>query len=74
MPYTMEQFRKDYLKAHIRELPPEDRLEGLDPEERLKGLNPDERLKGLDPEERLKGLDPRVIEAYLERLKSAKLQ
>ena len=56
MPYTMEQFRKDYLKAHIRELPPEDRLEGLDPEERLKGL------------------DPRVIEAYLERLKSGKLQ
>ena len=65
MPYTMEQFRKDYLKAHIRELPPEDRLEGLDPEERLEGLNPDERLKGLDP---------RVIEAYLERLKSGKLQ
>ena len=101
MPYTMEQFKKDCLKAHIRELPPEDRLEGLapedilkrlnpeerlkgldpedrlkglDPEDRLKGLAPEERLKGLDPEERLKGLDPRVIEAYLERLKSGKLQ
>jgi hypothetical protein len=58
MPYTMEQFRKEYIKAHLMDLDPEDRLKGLDPEDRLKGLDPEDRLKGLDPEDRLKGLDP----------------
>ncbi len=74
MPYTMEQFRKDYLRAHINELPPEEVLARYDPEERLKGLEPEERLKGLEPEERLKGLEPHVIEAYLEMLKNDRLQ
>jgi hypothetical protein len=81
MPYTMEQFRKDYIKAHLRELDPdevlsmfgpEDRLKGLKPETRLKGLDPEARLKGLDPEARLKGLDPEIIEAYLKKLKKRK--
>jgi hypothetical protein len=38
MPYTMEDFKRDYLK----ELTPEERLEGLSPEERLEGLSPEE--------------------------------
>ncbi len=63
MPYTMEQFRKDYVKAH---------LEDLDPEERLKGLKAEERLKGLKTQERLKGLKMEDIEAYLESLKKKK--
>ena len=33
MPYTMEQFRKDYVKAHLGDLDPEDRLKGLSAEE-----------------------------------------
>ena len=33
MPYTMEEFRKDYIKAHLSELEPEERLKGLRPEE-----------------------------------------
>ena len=74
MPYTMEQFRKDYVKAHIGKLPPEDVLAQFDPEDRLKGLDLEDRLKGLDLEDRLKGLDPRQIEAYLERLKQDKVQ
>jgi hypothetical protein len=38
MPYTMEQFRKEYVKAHLGDLDPEERLKGLRAEERLKGL------------------------------------
>ena len=63
MPYTLEQFRKDYVKAYLAE---------LDPEEVLSRFNPEERLKGLDSEERLKGLDPEEIEAYLKKLKKKK--
>jgi len=39
MPYTMEQFRKDYVKAHIGLLDPEEILSKFKIEERLKGLN-----------------------------------
>jgi hypothetical protein len=67
MPYTMEQFRKDYVKAHLPELnpdevlsmfTPEDRLKGLAAKDRLKGLAPEDRLEGLAPKDRLKGLAP----------------
>jgi len=60
MPYTMEQFRKEYVRAH---------LEDLDPDEILSRFKPDERVKGLKPDERLKGLKPEEIEAYLKKLK-----
>jgi hypothetical protein len=46
MPYTMEQFKKDFLKKHVNELPPEERLKGLSPEELLAGLSPNV-LKGM---------------------------
>ncbi len=38
MPYTMEQFQKDYIKAHIGVLDPEEVLSKFKTEERLKGL------------------------------------
>jgi hypothetical protein len=38
VPYTLKDFRRDYLKK----LTPEERLEGLSPEERLKGLPAEE--------------------------------
>ena len=60
MPYTMEQFRKDYVKAHLPELNPDEVLSMFTPEDRLKGLAPKDRLEGLAPEE---------IEAYLKKLK-----
>ena len=63
MSYTMEKFRKDYVKAHLRDLDPEDRLKGLEAEDRLKGLEAEDRLKGLEAEE---------IEAYLNKLKKKK--
>jgi hypothetical protein len=51
MPYTMEDFRHDYLKEHISQLTFEERLEGVPVEERLKGVPAEERLKGLSAKE-----------------------
>jgi len=59
----MEQFRKEYVKAHLAE---------LDPEEVLSIFAPEEVLSRFDPEDRLKGLDPKEIEAYLKKLKKQK--
>jgi hypothetical protein len=61
MPYTMEDFEKDFTKEHLHLLPPEERLKGLAPEEILKEFAPEEILKGLAPEDRLKGLAPEEI-------------
>ncbi|KOR27484.1 hypothetical protein TI04_13210, partial [Achromatium sp. WMS2] len=67
MPYTLDDFERDYLRSHVHLLPPEDRLKGLrpadllkslKPEERLEGLRPADLLKRLKPEERLEGLEP----------------
>ena len=73
MSYTMEQFKKDFIIAHLGELDPEVRLKGLDPEMRLKGLDPKDVLSRYDSETRLKGLDPEIIEAYLKKLKKRKM-
>jgi hypothetical protein len=67
MPYTVEDYKKDFKEEFLAKLTPEERLKGLPPEERLKGLPPEERLKGLPPEEILKRLPQEVIEAYIKR-------
>jgi hypothetical protein len=51
MPYTMEDFKRDFLKEHLKDLTPEERLAGLSLEQRLAGLSPEERLAGLSAEE-----------------------
>jgi hypothetical protein len=56
----MEQFRKEYVKAHLPELSPDEVLSMFTPTDRLKGLALEDRLEGLDPEE---------IETYLKKLK-----
>jgi hypothetical protein len=61
MPYTMADFRRDYILEHFPELTAEDQrrvLQKLPPEERLKDL-----LKDLSPEE---------IESYLKVLRAAR--
>ena len=52
----MEQFRKEYVKAHLGDLDPEEVLSKFSLEDRLKGLGAEDRLKGLRAEDRLKGL------------------
>jgi hypothetical protein len=58
MPYTMEDFRRDFTKEFLTKLTPEERLEGLSPEEVLKALSPEEVLKALPRQ---------AIEDYLKR-------
>jgi len=72
MPYTMEQFQKDYIKAHIEVLDPEEILSKFNTEERLKGLGAEEIFSKFNTEERLKGLGAEEIEFYLEKLKKGK--
>ncbi len=42
MPYTMADFRHDYVKEHLKDLTLEERLGGLSPEELVEGLSPDQ--------------------------------
>jgi hypothetical protein len=63
MPYTFEDFYRDFTRGHLNDLTPEERLEGLSSEERLKGLSPEEILKSFSPEE---------LEIYLSNLQRQK--
>lgn len=76
MPYTIEDFEKDYIREHLYVLSPEEVLKKYSPEEVLNKYSPEERLKGLSLEERLKGLSaeeldglPPEIMRYLSELK-----
>src|SRR5262249_36657429 len=42
MPYTMQDFRRDYVKEHLEKLTLEERLEGLSLEELLQRFSPDQ--------------------------------
>jgi hypothetical protein len=67
VPYTLEQFRKEYDEKLVERLTIEQRVKGLKPEEYviaikpedyLKVLKPEERIQGMKPEERLQGMKP----------------
>ncbi len=62
MPYTLDDYYREYTIPFVESLPPEIRL---------RGLKPDEVFKSFSPEERLKGLPPEVIEEYLSKIKSS---
>jgi Mg/Co/Ni transporter MgtE len=74
MSYTMEDFKRDYVKEHFAKLTPEEQrqaLERLSPEQRrqvLQSLPAEERLAGLPVEERLAGLPAEQIRQLLEQL------
>jgi hypothetical protein len=71
MPYTMQDFVRDYMKEHLPELSREERedvLRSLPVEERLAGIPPEERLAGIAPEERLAGLSVEQIRRYLDQV------
>lgn len=56
MPYTMDDFRRDYILEHFKELTPSQKRKALE---------------GLPLEERLEGLSPQQIEHYLKGRKKA---
>jgi hypothetical protein len=72
MPYTVEDFRRDFTKEFLEKLTPEERIKGLPPKEVLKALEltPEERVEDLPPEEVLKALPREAIEAFLKRQKN----
>ena len=73
MPYTIEDFRKEYRKEFLEGLTPEERVQVIQkspPEKRLEGLSAEKRLEGLSAEEILKLLPPEEIERYLKRRKN----
>ena len=53
MPYTMEEFQRQFVKEHFPKLTPEER---------------EDVIKSLPPEERLAGLTEEQIRQYLNRL------
>jgi hypothetical protein len=69
MPYTMEDFRRDYVREHLKDLTPEELLEAVPLEKRLEGLSVEDLLKRVPVEKRLEGLSIEEIEAVLKRLK-----
>jgi hypothetical protein len=73
MPYTMQDFERDFTREHLHLLPPAERLKGLPTAERLKGLPTEERLKGLPAEEIFQNLPPEAkqglpVETFLKQL------
>lgn len=62
MPFTMEDFRRQFLRESLQRLTPKERAKLLN------AIPPEERLKGLPPEERLAGLSAEQIQEYLDRL------
>jgi hypothetical protein len=77
MSYTMEDFKRDYVKEHFAKLTPEERrevLQALTPEEQREALErlPPERLRevlqALPPEKLLAGLSADQIRQYLDQL------
>ncbi len=46
MPYTMDDFRREYVKEHFKELTPDEQQEAI------KGLTPEQVLAALTPEQR----------------------
>uniref|UniRef100_UPI004055CFD2 hypothetical protein n=1 Tax=Candidatus Electrothrix sp. TaxID=2170559 RepID=UPI004055CFD2 len=56
MAYTMEDFKKDYVKENLGVLSPDEVIKSFSPDEVMKNFSPDDRLKGLSLNDRLKGL------------------
>jgi hypothetical protein len=65
MPYTMEDFRRDFVQSFLKDLPPEQRREAL------RSLPVEEVLKSLPAEEVLKSLPREQIEQFLRQQSSA---
>jgi hypothetical protein len=65
MSYTMEDFKRQYVKEHFAQLTLEERREVL---QSLPAEEQEELLRALPPEKRLAGLSAEQIRQYLDRL------
>ncbi len=62
MTYTLEQFKKDFVISHLREIPTEEVLKQYSPKEVLKQYSPKELLKQYSLQDLLEGLSPETLE------------
>jgi hypothetical protein len=65
MAFTMEDFKRQYIKEHFAQLTPEEQREAL---ERLSPEHRRELLQAMPPEERLVGLSEEQVRQLLERM------
>ena len=65
MPFTMEDFNRQYIKEHFSRLTPEEQAEVL---RKLPPGKREDMIQSLPPEERLAGLSAEQIQQYLDRL------
>jgi hypothetical protein len=70
MPYTIDDFVREYVSENIHVLSAEEVLQKYSPEEVLKHYPTDKILEGLSPEKRLEGLSPEIIKEFLRRLEN----
>src|SRR5262249_27230513 len=70
MPYTLEDFEREYKGVVIQGIPAEERLKGMSAEEILKAIPKEEILKGLPADELLAALPPETREALARLLKA----
>jgi hypothetical protein len=70
MPYTMDDFVREYVSDNIRVLSVEEVLQHYPHDKILKGLSPEKRLEGLSPEEVLRQYSPETIKEFLQRLEN----
>ncbi len=69
MPDALDQFVRETIDEILKNLSPEERLDGLSPEDLRNHLSPEERLKGLSADELLAALPPEIREELARRLK-----
>lgn len=72
MPYTLEDFQREFKKEFLEGLSDEERLEGIPEEKRLEGIPLEKRLEGISEEELLERIPPETLQKMLEKLKEAK--
>jgi hypothetical protein len=79
MSYTVEDYKKDFVREHLNLLSTDDRIKDLSPDDVLKRYSPDEVLKRYSPDEVLKryspddlinNLSPEYLKALLEKLEN----
>lgn len=68
MPYTIQDYQRDYVREHLDLLSPDEVLNRYSPDEVLNRYSPDEMLKRISREDRLKDFTPEELQAALENL------
>jgi hypothetical protein len=68
MPYTWDDYYRDYARPFIESLPIEEKLRGVSHKEILKEIPDEERLEGIPLEKRLEDIPPELIKKYLSTL------